>query len=324
MAYGGNTMINVARQWTWTIAVIACALLIKSLFGGEPEFPGNPFETANREIIDRYKMALVQAPNPVALDRRHQWGHYGLRYPFSCSCWAQGDLDKAIADLTEAIRADPDDHAAYVIRGWIYEHQGDMTKAVADYTKLIGPLNPCWLLSSEPPSAYRESIAKALAPFLAGGKLSEKRHEKSRAEDDYARAATAVARGGLEHRFNLLAREYARHCHDVVTSSRQEDYVDHWTFRELVKLGKPAVPYIIERIKLQEAKQKQYRAEGKSWDTSDSIWASWEWVLDGITGLDFAAVAPGSPVDLLKARQQYYDWWEKQQAAGKAKPQANR
>jgi len=48
-----------------------------------------------------------------------------------------GELDKAIADFTEAIRLDPNYEDAYCNRGIAYEQQGLIDMAIADYNKAI-------------------------------------------------------------------------------------------------------------------------------------------------------------------------------------------
>jgi hypothetical protein len=114
-------------------------------------------------------------------------------------------------------------------------------------------------------------------------------------------------------RANLLADRYAHHCHAVFLSSNSRDYIDHPTYRELVNLGIPAVPIVIARMKLQDAETKEYESKGEPFRKSDNFFASWEWILDGITGLNYARPEPGRPYDIKAARQRYYQWWERQQ-----------
>jgi lipoprotein NlpI len=49
----------------------------------------------------------------------------------------KGDRDRAIADLSEAIRLDPNYEWAYAIRGYIYDRKGDYDRAIADYSESI-------------------------------------------------------------------------------------------------------------------------------------------------------------------------------------------
>jgi tetratricopeptide (TPR) repeat protein len=53
----------------------------------------------------------------------------------------KGDHDRAIADLSDAIGLDPDYAWAYAIRGYIYDNRGEHDRAIADYTQSlrIGP-----------------------------------------------------------------------------------------------------------------------------------------------------------------------------------------
>jgi len=48
-----------------------------------------------------------------------------------------GDLDKAIADYTQAIRLDPDLAEVYGVRGLAYSQKGDFDKAIADCNQAI-------------------------------------------------------------------------------------------------------------------------------------------------------------------------------------------
>ena len=49
----------------------------------------------------------------------------------------KGELDVAIADLSEAIRLDPKDASFYKNRGYAYDQKGDLDKAIADYSEAI-------------------------------------------------------------------------------------------------------------------------------------------------------------------------------------------
>ena len=50
---------------------------------------------------------------------------------------AKGDLSRAIADFSEAIRLNPMVIAAYVNRAAAYTRKGDLDKAIADYNEII-------------------------------------------------------------------------------------------------------------------------------------------------------------------------------------------
>ena len=49
----------------------------------------------------------------------------------------KGNPDRALAELTEAIRLDPTLAKAYANRGWVYVEKGDQEKAIADCTEAI-------------------------------------------------------------------------------------------------------------------------------------------------------------------------------------------
>src|SRR5262249_13726904 len=69
---------------------------------------------------------IIERPGESAKNyaaARHQ---RGLAYR------AKGDLDRAIADLTEAVRLDPKYAEAYYVRGVSYGKKGDVERAIAD------------------------------------------------------------------------------------------------------------------------------------------------------------------------------------------------
>ena len=49
----------------------------------------------------------------------------------------KGEFDNAIIDYTEAIRLKPSDFSAYMNRGTSYQDRRDYDKAIADYTEAI-------------------------------------------------------------------------------------------------------------------------------------------------------------------------------------------
>ena len=67
------------------------------------------------------------------------------------SCLDKGDLDAAIAALTEAIRLDPRNSQAHFHRGIAHEQAGEHDKAVKDYTEAIqlNPKNAEWFPMDE-------------------------------------------------------------------------------------------------------------------------------------------------------------------------------
>jgi len=49
----------------------------------------------------------------------------------------EGNYDGAIADVSEAIRLEPDNHLSYQMRGKVYYHKNEFDAAIADFTKAI-------------------------------------------------------------------------------------------------------------------------------------------------------------------------------------------
>ena len=49
----------------------------------------------------------------------------------------EAELDKAIADYTEAIRVKPEDAMTYVLRGFAYAYKHEFDTAIADYSEAI-------------------------------------------------------------------------------------------------------------------------------------------------------------------------------------------
>jgi tetratricopeptide (TPR) repeat protein len=69
----------------------------------------------------------------------HFWGHdLAIEHYNRGITWkAKGDLDRAIADYTEAIRLDPKYERAYHNRGNAWSDKGDLDRAIADYDQAL-------------------------------------------------------------------------------------------------------------------------------------------------------------------------------------------
>ncbi len=72
----------------------------------------------------------------------------------------KGDRDKAIADLTEAIRCDGKNIESYQVRCKMYEQKGDLDKAIADQSEVIR-LDP---KSAAAYDARADSTTAAMSP----------------------------------------------------------------------------------------------------------------------------------------------------------------
>lgn len=91
--------------------------------------------------------------------------------------------------------------------------------------------------------------------------------------------------------FKKLAKEWTEHCQAVMFSSNIYDYLNHPAYRQLVKLGRPAIPYIIEK----------YREDDLPWG----------FVLDEITGLK--VIQDPNHFSPLEVKRFWMEWWKKQQ-----------
>jgi tetratricopeptide (TPR) repeat protein len=77
--------------------------------------------------------AIADYTEAIRLDPQHE-----RAYVNRGNAWqAKGDLDRAIADYDEAIRLDAKDADAYDNRGIAWKHKGDLDRAIADYTEAI-------------------------------------------------------------------------------------------------------------------------------------------------------------------------------------------
>ena len=92
----------------------------------------------------------------------------------------KGDPDRAIADLDEAIRLDPNDTPAYGTRGGAKQSKGDLDGAIVDYARAIKD-NPkfavayndlAWLLATAERPAIRDG-QRAVESALKACELSQ-------------------------------------------------------------------------------------------------------------------------------------------------------
>jgi len=80
-----------------------------------------------------YERAIADLNEAIRLDPKSAvaYNNRGSAYAF------QGDIDRAIADFSEAIRLDPKFAAAYNNRGFAYLNQGRTDRAIADFDEAI-------------------------------------------------------------------------------------------------------------------------------------------------------------------------------------------
>src|SRR6478752_3781525 len=103
-----------------------------------------------------------QGVEPAYRTRGTAYSNRGAAY------YLKGELDRAIADCTGAIRLDPTSADAYFNRAGAYSRQGDPGRAIADSTEAIRlapatPLPTCigrpyiglWAMRTRPPRTNR-------------------------------------------------------------------------------------------------------------------------------------------------------------------------
>jgi tetratricopeptide (TPR) repeat protein len=91
----------------------------------------------NRAIAYKAKgdldRAIADYSEAIRLDPKYAVAYYNRAIAYK----AKGDLDRAIADYNEAIRLEPKDARAYDYRGYAYQAKGDLDRAIADYNEAI-------------------------------------------------------------------------------------------------------------------------------------------------------------------------------------------
>ena len=90
---------------------------------------GNPDVDGDQQI--KSCTALIQSGRETAHNRAVAHDNRGLAY------LVKGDVDRAIADYTQAIQLDPKYAVAYNGRAFAYRVEGDEDRAIADYTQAI-------------------------------------------------------------------------------------------------------------------------------------------------------------------------------------------
>jgi lipoprotein NlpI len=113
----------------WDRQIEACTALIES---GKETRPDQAVAHDDRGLAYAVKgdidRAIADYSEAIRLDPKDVWAHHnrGLAYA------AKGDFDRAIADFSEAIQLDPKDVLAYKGRGIAYLYSGTLPKALAD------------------------------------------------------------------------------------------------------------------------------------------------------------------------------------------------
>lgn len=116
--------------------IVAMAALPIAVFGQTPQEPDT--KACYSETSDAAITACTRAINSGRLKGKE----LGEAFFYRGTAYKQKrDLDRAIADFSEAIRLDPQGPFAYGQRGLVYNQKRDYDRAIADLTRFIA-LNP--------------------------------------------------------------------------------------------------------------------------------------------------------------------------------------
>jgi hypothetical protein len=148
-------------------------------------------------------------------------------------------------------------------------------------------------LGSAAPDQRAESPAGEPPAPSRGAQWTEEGPAMNKGEPKRGERSQSMSAEDLARKFETLADAWATHRATVGMSSRWEDALEHPSYRALVRLGRPAVPLIIER-----------------YGNDEQRFFVWAFVLDDITGLRI--VLGHTVLDGPDARRRYLAWWEKQ------------
>jgi tetratricopeptide (TPR) repeat protein/S1-C subfamily serine protease len=90
-------------------------------------------DRAWKRSADELDKVIADYSEAIAIDPKCAVAYWGR----GLANQAKGDYEKAVADFTEAIRLEPTSARVYGDRGRTYELKGDCGKAIADYTEAI-------------------------------------------------------------------------------------------------------------------------------------------------------------------------------------------
>ena len=153
-------------DWRFWSALFAATIVLNySAAAADPcDSPQDPAAA----IVD-----CTQSINSGKWKGRHLAAFYSNR---AAAYHEQGDIDRAIADLNEAIRLDPKLAMALNNRGAAYNERGDNDRAIADYNEAIR-IDPKFVMAfSNRGNAYSDKGDKdrAIADFNEAIRLDSK------------------------------------------------------------------------------------------------------------------------------------------------------
>jgi tetratricopeptide (TPR) repeat protein len=121
-----------------SIVLILCGLLLFAIIGRRPSL--QTYEDRSMDAVAKGDVNGAIAILTEAIE--HYPDNADLYYYRGNHHDMNGDLDRAIADYTEALRRNPRAALAYHGRGSAYRRNGDLSRAIADFTKALDVLDP--------------------------------------------------------------------------------------------------------------------------------------------------------------------------------------
>ena len=121
--------------------------------------------------------ALADFTQAIALDPTYAKPYYGLGWLY----YHQNQVEKSLANFTQAIILDPKYAIAYNDRGWVYRDQGQLDKALNDFTQSI-TLDP-----------------KGAAAYYTRGLVYRDQGQLDKALSDFTQAITLDPKGAAAY-----------------------------------------------------------------------------------------------------------------------------
>jgi tetratricopeptide (TPR) repeat protein len=131
------------RQFLATSAVLACILCDLTTLSARADDRGTCEKKSDHELdtaiaaCSRLIKSGKLSGEALALIYFNRGSRYGTEYYRGNIYGSKGDLDRAIADLSAAIRLEPDSAEFRSYRGLAYAMKGDLDRAIADYDEAI-------------------------------------------------------------------------------------------------------------------------------------------------------------------------------------------
>lgn len=120
------------RVWMQIGSVVALLLFSSAAFAASEQDRQDCRASQDRDRQIAACSRVIESGGEAARSRALAYAYRGIAYAA-----AKKDYDRAIADLSEAIRLDPKYIATYNNRGYVYFNKKNYDRAIADYNEAI-------------------------------------------------------------------------------------------------------------------------------------------------------------------------------------------